>query len=186
MLDGVVFVTSSDHKVREAEAILGMRLERLALDLDEPQGLDVLDVARHKARAAHGAVGRPVLVEDTSLELAALGGFPGPLIRWLLEAAGAAAIPRMLDGFSSRAAVARCVALVWDGAREHVGVGRVEGVILDEPHGESGFGWDVVFAPDWGGGRSYAEMPAAEKNARSHRTGAFEGLRRQLEGERRG
>ncbi len=185
MLEDVVFVTSSDHKVREAEAILGVPLDRLALDLDEPQGLDVLEVARHKARAAHAAAGRPVLVEDTSLELGALGGFPGPLIRWLLEAAGPAAIPRMLDGFSDRTAVARCVALVWDGDDEVVGIGRVAGTILDGPRGESGFGWDVVFAPEWGGGRAYAEMPAAEKNARSHRTGAFEALRRELDNARR-
>jgi non-canonical purine NTP pyrophosphatase (RdgB/HAM1 family) len=178
--ESLAFVTSSPHKHREAEAILGLTLERVALDLAEPQGLDVVAVAREKARAAFELLRRPVLVEDTSLELAALGGFPGPLIRWLLEAAGPAAIPRMLDGFADRGARARCAAVAWDGTREWLGVGEVAGTIAREPAGASGFGWDVVFLPEWGGGRSYAEMPPSEKNARSHRSLALAALRREL------
>ncbi len=180
MLDRVLFVTSNANKVREAQAILGFSLECRALDLPEPQGLDVAEVAREKARLAQREVGGAVLVEDTSLELGALGGFPGPLIRWLLEAAGPAAIPRILQGFPDRTARARCVAVVWDGRREWLGDGVVPGRIVDAPRGESGFGWDVVFAPDWGAGRTYAEMPAGEKNARSHRRLAFEQLRAAL------
>ena len=176
----LAFVTSSEHKHREARAILGVALERVALDLPEPQGLDVVEVARAKARLAFAALGRPVLVEDTALELAALGGFPGPLIRWLLEAAGVAAIPRLLDGFATRAASARCAALAFDGERELLGVGTVAGEIAAAPRGGSGFGWDVVFVPEWGGGRTYAEMPPEEKNARSHRALAFRELASQL------
>ena len=181
MLDGLVFVTSSDDKHREAEAILGLPLRRAKLDLDEPQSLDVTAVARAKAETAAARLGCPVLVEDTALELAALGGFPGPFIRWLLASAGAAAIPRLLDGFSDRRATARCVALARDGEREWTGVGVVDGTIVAEPRGANGFGWDVVFAPDWGGGRTFAEMTAAEKNARSHRSLAFSALRRELD-----
>jgi non-canonical purine NTP pyrophosphatase (RdgB/HAM1 family) len=181
VLTSLAFVTSSEHKHREAQAILGIALERVGLDLPEPQGLDVVAVARTKARLAFQALRRPVLVEDTSLELAALGGFPGPLIRWLLEAAGVAAIPRLLDGFPSRAARARCVALAYDGERELLGVGVVDGEIAAAPRGGSGFGWDVVFAPDWGGGRVYAEMTPEEKNSRSHRALAFRSLAEQLE-----
>ena len=180
MLADLAFVTSSPHKHREAEAILGLELERIALDLPEPQGLDVVTVAREKARAAYRLLSRPVLVEDTALELAALGGFPGPLVRWLLEAAGPAAIARLLDGFGDRAARARCAAVVWDGSRERLGVGVVEGAIARDPRGTEGFGWDVVFAPSWAGGRTYAELPPAEKNARSHRRLALEALKKQL------
>jgi non-canonical purine NTP pyrophosphatase (RdgB/HAM1 family) len=180
VLSAIAFVTSSEHKHREAQAILGVALERVALDLPEPQGLDAAAVARTKAHLAYERLRRPVLVEDTSLELEALGGFPGPLIRWLLEAAGVAAIPRLLDGFATRVARARCVALVFDGELELVGVGSVAGEIAQAPRGASGFGWDVVFMPDWGGGRTYAEMPAEEKNARSHRALAFRELASQL------
>jgi non-canonical purine NTP pyrophosphatase (RdgB/HAM1 family) len=177
---GLAFVTSSPHKHREAEAILAVQLERVSLDLPELQGLDVVVVARDKARTAHTLLHRPVLVEDTSLELLALGGFPGALVRWLLEAAGPTAIPRMLDGFHDRSARARCAAVVWDGTREWLGVGEVAGTISPEPRGQSGFGWDVVFAPEWAGGRTYAELLPDEKNARSHRRLALEALKRQL------
>ena len=178
-LAGLTFVTSSPDKHREAEAILGVALERAALDLLEPQGLDVVEIARAKARAAFERLGRPVVVEDTSLELEALGRFPGPLVRWLLEAAGPAAIARMLDGFSDRSARARCAAVAWDGARERIGVGEVAGAIAKAPRGDGGFGWDVVFAPEWADGRTYAELAAEEKNARSHRRLAFEALKLQ-------
>lgn len=177
MLDRVVFVTSSEHKHREAQQILDLPLERAHLHLVEPQGLDVVAIARQKARDAQRALATAVMVEDTSLELAALGGFPGPLIRWLMDAAGPPSLARILDGFTDRRAVAHCVAVLVDGEREWVGEGRVEGRIAEAPRGESGFGWDVVFVPDWGGGRTFAEMPPAEKNARSHRALAFRALR---------
>jgi non-canonical purine NTP pyrophosphatase (RdgB/HAM1 family) len=180
VLATIAFVTSSEHKHREAQAILGVVLERVSLDLPEPQGLDVVAVAQTKAHLAYETLRRPVLVEDTSLELEALGGFPGPLIRWLLEAAGVVAIPRLLDGFPTRAARARCAALVFDGERELLGVGSVAGEIARSPRGTSGFGWDVVFVPEWGGGRVYAEMPPEEKNARSHRALAFRALASEL------
>ncbi len=180
MLEGLVFVTSSDDKHREAQEILGMALERARLDLTEPQGLDVVRVAREKARAAQGLLARPVLVEDTGLELAALGGFPGPLVRWLLEAAGPGAIARILDPFPDRTARARCAALVWDGTREWLGIGEVDGVIVAGPRGAGGFGWDEVFAPAWGGGRTYAELTPEEKNTRSHRALALRALREKL------
>jgi len=182
VLPGIVFVTSSEDKHREAEAILGTHLDRRNLDLAEPQGLDVMEIARAKARSAAALLGRPVLVEDTSLELTALGGFPGPLIRWLLAAAGPEAVPLVLEGFADKRATARCVALVRDGEREWIGVGEVEGTIVGQPRGRNGFGWDVVFAPEWGGGRTYAEMTTREKNSRSHRSLALEALRSELAG----
>jgi non-canonical purine NTP pyrophosphatase (RdgB/HAM1 family) len=182
VLADLVFVTSSENKHREAHAILGFPVDRVDLDLPEPQALDVVTVARAKARSAHARLERPVLVEDTGLELTALGGFPGPLIRWLLEAAGPSAIARILDPFPDRTALARCAALVWDGDLEWLGVGEVRGTIVGEPRGTGGFGWDVVFAPEWGGGRTYAELAPAEKNARSHRALALRALREQLAG----
>ncbi len=182
-LTRVIFVTSSAPKHREAEAILGIPLTRQHLDLVEPQSLNVLEVARRKARLAHLMLHQAVLVEDTSLELRALGGFPGPLVRWLLDAAGPESLARILDGYQDRHATARCVALLFDGSREWIGEGSVEGSIVKVPRGTSGFGWDVVFAPTWGDGRTYAEMSPDEKNARSHRALAFHSLAQQLPAE---
>jgi non-canonical purine NTP pyrophosphatase (RdgB/HAM1 family) len=86
----------------------------------------------------------------------------------------------MLSGFEDSRARARCAAVVFDGHREWLGVGSVDGHIVAAPRGNEGFGWDVVFAPDWGTGRTYAQMSAEEKNSSSHRALAFAELKRAL------
>ena len=60
--------------------------------------------------------------------------------------------------------------------REVAAHGVVEGKIAAQRRGEGGFGYDPVFVPDGGDGRTYAEMSSAEKNARSHRARAFRAL----------
>jgi XTP/dITP diphosphohydrolase len=62
------------------------------------------------------------------------------------------------------------------GGREVVAHGVVEGTISPERRGSGGFGYDPVFVPDGGDGRTYAEMSSAEKNTRSHRARAFRAL----------
>jgi non-canonical purine NTP pyrophosphatase (RdgB/HAM1 family) len=181
-LEELHFVTSNPGKLREAEAVLGCRLKHRSLDIDELQSLDLEHVVRHKAAEALRQLKLPVLVEDTSLELAGLGGFPGPLVRWLLQSVGPSGICRLAGCFGSRAAAARCIALAIDGVGEAVGLGLVTGTIVETPRGAHGFGWDSVFAPDGGDGRTYAELDEAEKNAVSHRRRAFEALRAALEG----
>lgn len=176
-LDELVFVTSNEGKRREAEAVLGFTLRHRPLDLVEPQSLDLHEVVRSKAAAAFELIAAPVLVEDTGLELLGLGGFPGPLIRWLLASVGAAGICRIAHAFGDPRAVARCVTCAADGSEIVVGEGVVFGVIAPEPRGMGGFGWDPVFVPDDGDGRTYGEMDDGEKNAMSHRQKAFIALR---------
>lgn len=176
-LDDLVFVTSNLGKLREAEEVLGVKLLHRALDISEVQSLDLGEVVRDKARSAFARLGRPVLVEDTSLELAGLGGFPGPLVRWLLTAVGPAGIARLAHAFADPRAVVRCMTCACDGVEEAVGLGVVSGVIAEGPRGRQGFGWDSVFIPADGGGRTYAEMTQEAKNAISHRRRALEALR---------
>ena len=64
------------------------------MELPEIQSLDMEAVLRAKARCAWESVRRPVIVEETGLELAAMNGFPGPLVKWMLEAVGAEGIAR--------------------------------------------------------------------------------------------
>jgi len=176
-LDELVFVTSNLGKLREAEAVLGCKLEHHALELDELQSLDLETVVRNKAAAAHQRLGGPVLVEDTSLELTGMDGFPGPLIRWLLTSVGPDGICRIARCFGEPSATVRCVVCATDGADEVVAHGVVGGRIANQPRGRRGFGWDAAFVPDEGDGRTFAEMEEAEKNAISHRRRAFEALR---------
>jgi len=179
-LHDLVFVTSNLNKVREAEAVLGRTLDHRAVDLPEIQSLDLAEVVRAKAAAAWREIGRPVLVEDTGLELDGLGGFPGPLVRWLLTSVGAAGIGRVAHCFDDSRATARCLLCATDGTREILGEGVVEGRIAARPRGPGGFGWDSVFMPDNAGGRTYGEMSDEEKNGISHRRRAFEALRKAL------
>jgi XTP/dITP diphosphohydrolase len=68
-----------------------------------------------------------------------------------------------------------------DGSYEVFGEGVVGGSIASNPRGGGGFGWDSVFVPSDGGGRTYAEMSEDEKNLISHRRKAFIALRHALE-----
>ena len=182
ILDDFVFVTSNLGKLREAEAVLGRSLDHRGLDLPELQTLDLEEVVRDKARSAWKQLERPVLVEDTSLEMAGLGGFPGPLIRWLLVSVGPEGICRISGCFDDRRASARCLVCATDGSVDVFGEGVVEGTIAPSPRGAGGFGWDSAFIPADGGGRSYGEMNEDEKNLISHRHKAFVALRNALGG----
>jgi len=181
---GIAFVTSNPGKAREASHFLGRPVHAIALDLPEIQSLDFAEVARAKALAAVAAVGGPVLVEDSGLEVAAWGGFPGPMTKWITQGPlGEEGFARMLDAFSDRrAAAVSALALASPGDRAEnvlVAVGRRDGTIAKEPRGHRGFGWDVLFVPE-GSTRTYAEMTSEEKNLDSHRARAFGALREAL------
>lgn len=179
-LEQLVFVTSNLDKLQEAEAVLGFQLDHKALDLEEIQSLSLETVVHHKALAARAQIDGPVLVEDTALELLGMDGFPGPLIRWLLSSVGPEGICTLADAFTDRGAVVRCMACAADGAEELTGLGVVEGQIAASPRGHNGFGWDSVFIPSGGQGKTYAEMETHEKNRISHRRLALEDLKRRL------
>ena len=66
--------------------------------------------------------------------------------------------------------------VVWPDGRELAVEGVCAGSIATEERGSRGFGYDPVFIPVEGGGRTFAEMSEAEKNAISHRGRAFEAL----------
>jgi inosine triphosphate pyrophosphatase len=166
---GWVFVTANEHKWLEAQRMLGRSVERVVLDLPAIQPATTADVALAKARAAFEKVGRPVVVEDVGAEFAAFGGFPGPFIKFWEALGGLDAICRSLDGASSRAAAAVCVVAVCDASGPRAVEGRVAGAIVAAPRGTNGFGWDAIFAPEGGGGRTFAELSAREKDLLSHR-----------------
>jgi non-canonical purine NTP pyrophosphatase (RdgB/HAM1 family) len=178
-----VFVTSRAEKAREAER-MGFDLERLDLDLPEPQGLDPSDIVEAKARSAYEALSRPVLVEDSGLAVRAWSGFPGALVKWIERSAGVEAIARMLDAFPDRAATAVCAIAYFDGGEVVTARGETHGSIAPAPRGGNGFGWDVLFVPE-GEARTFAEMSSKEKDRISHRRRAWEALAARLPALRR-
>ena len=179
MSSGWLFVTSNQNKWREAERILGRALERAELDLDELQAESVRDVALAKAKAAYQKLARPVIVEDAGIELIGLGGFPGPFIKFWEKLGGLESICRAADGLSDRRVRAVCALAFCNDYGSYVVIGSVDGVVSVHPRGHNGFGWDAIFVPQ-GEGRTFGEMTAAEKDARSHRRRAWELLREKL------
>lgn len=182
-LHSLVFLTSNAGKAREAAALLGRPIEARALEIPELQSLDFAEVVSAKALAAVALLGVPVLVEDSGLSLPAWKGYPGPLTKFAVGAVGEAGFARLAHAWGDpRAEAVSTLGLAWPGVRAEdvvVAEGRVAGSLAPEPRGANGFGWDVIFVPA-GETRTFAEMSAEEKNARSHRAKAFAALARRL------
>lgn len=179
----LVFVSSNPNKAVEAERILGMPLLRAAISLPEIQAATVQEITRHKLELARSHGYQRLIIEDVALGFAELGNFPGPYIKWLLEAAGGRALGAIASALRDRSAIAQCCVGYWDGCQPHLFVGEVTGEILIEPRGEHNFGWDPWFLPR-GATQTYAELAAGEKDRISHRGCAYRLLRAHLDGER--
>ena len=192
-LQELVLATANPDKAREITEILGTA----ARLLDRPAGLggvdetgDTLeDNARLKAVAVAGFARAAAVADDTGLEVDALGGAPGvSSARYAGPGATYADnVVKLLDALAgvppaARTARFRTVALArWPDGREVVGVGVVEGSITAEPRGDQGFGYDPVFAPAEGDGRTFAEMSPEDKHRLSHRGRAFAELASRLQ-----
>ncbi len=187
----VTLATANPDKARELAALLdGFNVVPRPEDLpDVEETADTLEGnARLKARAVTAVTGDLSVADDTGLEVDALGGRPGV---YAARYAGPGAtyadnVAKLLDELAGVPATGRrarfrtvAVALFGDG-REIVAVGTVEGTIADAPRGEGGFGYDSVFVPDGGDGRTFAEMTQDEKAAVSHRGRALRALAAEL------
>jgi len=182
----ITFVTGNKKKSEEVQQILSagedlpFDLTNQKIDLPELQG-DPLEIAVEKCRIAAQKVNGPCLTEDTSLCFNALNGMPGPYIKWFLENCGHDGLNDMLAGFDDKTAYAQTVVAFTTGPDQQVQVfdGRTDGRIV-RPKGSLDFGWDPIFEPLEGNGKTYAEMTKADKNAISHRGRSFAKLRSYL------
>jgi XTP/dITP diphosphohydrolase len=184
----VVLASANPDKTREIRAILGdtIVLEPRPAGLPDvvEDGDTLLDNARLKAVALCVATGLAALADDTGLEVDALGGAPGVrAARYAGEYAtyddNVAKLLHSLDGVPDAERTARfrtVVLLRFPDGQELVGEGVVEGVIAHHGRGDGGFGYDPVFVPLEGDGRSFAEMDADEKHSISHRGRALRAL----------
>ncbi|NWX99137.1 ITPA pyrophosphatase, partial [Nothoprocta ornata] len=202
----VVFVTGNAKKLEEVVQILGdsfpHKLVARKIDLPEYQG-EPDEISVQKCREAARQVTRlpfpslpgaggpaarsrrrlppqvraPVIVEDTCLCFNALGGLPGPYIKWFLEKLKPEGLYKLLAGFEDKSAYALCTFAFSPGNPEEpvkLFKGQTHGLIV-EPRGPRDFGWDPCFQPD-GYEQTYAELPKAVKNSISHRYRALSEL----------
>lgn len=177
--DQLILVSSNPNKGIEVERILGAPILRVSLSLPEIQAATVEEVTRYKLEVAKSKGYARLVVEDVSLGFDELGNFPGPYVRWLLEAAGGTGLAAIAYALNNRAARAQCCVGYWDGKQVRTFLGETPGEILVQPRGERHFGWDAWFQPA-GQSKTFAEMTADEKDAISHRGRAYRKLAEHL------
>ena len=179
----LLLASTNPGKIREIRLVLaGLPLALETLDdhpgvpAPEETGATFAENARAKALYYARATGRPTVPEDSGLEIAALGGAPGIYsARFAGEGAtDEANLDKLLrsvpaDG-DRRVAYVCAIAFVAPGEEPRIFEERCEGRLATEPRGSGGFGYDPAFLPDdVGDGRTMAELPAADKDAISHR-----------------
>ena len=185
----VVCASANSHKVVEIFDLMGGVLDLVArpIDLGETQETEstLVGNARLKAVAVCRATELPALADDTGLEVDALNGAPGVLTARFAgvgatDAQNRAKLLEELLG-KPRTARFRTIALLrFNDDREIIAQGVCEGSIAESQRGERGFGYDAVFIPSLGDGRTFAEMSIAEKHLLSHRGLAFRALAKSL------
>jgi non-canonical purine NTP pyrophosphatase (RdgB/HAM1 family) len=180
----LILVSTNPNKGIEAERILGVPILRVALALPEIQAATVEDVTRYKVEVARTKGYSRLIVEDVSLGFDELGNFPGPYVRWLLEAAGGKGLAAIAYALNNRAAKAQCCVGYWNGRDVKMFLGETPGEILVEPRGQRHFGWDAWFQPR-DSKKTFAELTDAEKDAVSHRGHAYRKLAEVLQKEGR-
>jgi len=187
----VVCASANPDKVAEIAALLAGVVDLLPRPPEAPDVVEDADTlegnARLKAIAICAATGLPAVADDTGLEVAALDGAPGVYTaRFAGEHAtyadNRAKLLAELDGDDERRARFRTVALLrFPDGTEVVGEGVCDGVIPPTARGARGFGYDAVFQPVDGDGRTFAEMSEDDKHAISHRGRAFRALAERLQ-----
>jgi XTP/dITP diphosphohydrolase len=173
----IYFATHNRGKYLEAFQIagtFGIRIKKLDIEKEEIQADNLVDIASHAAAQASKSTHHVVVSEDAGFFVDAFGGFPGPYSAYVFQTLGTEGILKLMqheaDRKSSfRAALAYCE----PGKRPICFQGIVKGLVSDVAKGTQGFGFDPIFIPSKGDGRTFAEMAIEEKNLISHRATAF-------------
>jgi XTP/dITP diphosphohydrolase len=186
------FASNNAHKLDEIRPLLPASVQLLNLaDIgcheELPETQPTLEGnARQKAQYVFDNYGVACFADDTGLEIAALGGEPGVYSARYAgpERESAANVAKVLHELATKpdrqARFRTVIALVRGGNETREFSGEVVGNIAETPTGQSGFGYDPIFIPTEGDGRTFAEMTLSEKNRLSHRARAVDGLVRFL------
>ena len=195
----IIAATRNEGKIREMNAIteeLGIAIiSRDAAGVPpveiEETGSTFEENSYIKAKAIMDMTGEPALADDSGICCDYLGGAPGvQSARWSGgdDEDNNAKLVRLTKDVPEEERIARYVCvmtLVFPDGETLRARGEIEGMIITEPRGEGGFGYDPYFVPRGEGvaageSRTFAEFPAEEKNAISHRGRALQEMARLL------
>ena len=190
----LVVASHNQGKVREIRALLapfGVETVSAAeLNLPEPDETETTfqGNAAIKAHAAAGAAGLPALADDSGISIDALDGAPGVYTAdWAETPDGRDFMLAMTRAWNEVQASGKepphtarfnaCLCLAWPDGHQEVFLGIAPGTLTWPPRGDQGFGYDPMFIPDADpAGRTFGEMPYADKEPISHRSDAFRQL----------
>ena len=182
----LVFATNNQHKLDEVRKITAGNTEIVSLsDIncheEIPETADTLEGnALQKARYIKEHFGYDCFADDTGLEVEALHNAPGVYSARYAgpghdSEANMNKLLHEMEGKENRKARFRTViALILEG-KEYLFEGVVNGTIIKEKKGGSGFGYDPIFMPDTYA-QTFAEMGNDIKNRISHRAEAVKKL----------
>jgi len=171
------FVTSNIHKFQEARRVLSeykIATAKLRVGAVEIQDDNLKNIAEASVLDAVKTCGLPIFVEDAGLFIEALKGFPGPYSKYVYNTIGTKGILKLMKNIEKRSAHFQSVIAFSSPDEQPICFrGKVEGKISLQEQGTSGFGYDPIFEPTEGDGRTFAEMTSNEKNGYSHRAEAL-------------
>ncbi len=190
----IVLATRNEKKIEEIKRVIGdMPVSILTIDAFpecpevEEEGVTFQENAVRKATTVAQCTGKPSLADDSGLEVNTLSNAPGVLSsRYAGEGAtDGKNIEKLLHEMRSivdeerNARFVCCLALAFPDGRVEIFSGQVEGRIGREPKGSHGFGYDPLFYPE-GHNKTFAEMPADDKDTLSHRGKALRAFQKYL------
>lgn len=181
----LIFATHNNHKLEEVSQMIGSVIKLQSLtdigihDEIEENGISFEENALIKSRFIYEQTGKNCFSDDSGLEIDALSGAPGI---FSARYSGSRDMNQNLElvlhnmtGQSIRTARFVCVICLITNGQVLYFTGKIEGVILHEPQGKAGFGYDPIFRPE-GHALSFAEMDTGLKNKISHRALAIQSL----------
>ena len=169
--------TGNDHKYQEAKKVLadyGIELERLDIERIEIQADEPEEIAEYSLQVLDSD--KPLLIEDAGLYIDKYGGFPGPYSSYALDRLGNKGILKLMEREGDREASYLSAVAYRDGDITATFRGEVKGELSHEERGTGGFGYDPIFIPAEGDGRTFGEISDKEKEQISHRARAFRQL----------
>lgn len=172
----IFFATSNVMKVEEAERILkdyDIFSLHLPMKLPEIQSENLEEIAVFSAQKGWENQEKPLFVEDAGLFIEELKGFPGPYSSYVFKTISNEGILKLMSQSENRKAYFQSVIAFCNGKKTATFKGEVKGKISREIQGNYGFGFDPIFIPNEGDGRTFGEMNISEKTSISHRTRAL-------------
>ena len=192
----ILFATSNKNKIKEARVVLqplGYSVQQLLIngtppDFIEPQTEDIGIISKSKVRQSLEMIsgtelsGFSILVEDSGLFINNLGDFPGVYSSYIQKTIGNDGIIKILEDNKNRQAEYRACSILYQNGKYFESLGIYSGKISSEIRGSNGFGFDPIFIPDSGDGRTFGEMSQSEKDSKSHRGKSLRILYEELRG----